>query len=383
MSEPAKRKKALRRVRMHRKTLTVIAFSAVVVGIPVLLMQVNLFAVTYTRAVAGISGQSDPVWPASLDKHAYNEKMLALAHYVAPQAPTSTTTPPAAQPVSTATTSVSVAGHLWPPKAVYPEGGAILPFHRIVAYYGNFYSKQMGVLGEYPEDRMLAMLASTTAQWEAADPSTPVIPAIQYIAVVAQAAPGPRGLYRAEMSDDQIDKALALANQIHGILILDIQVGKSTLQAELPELKKYLALPNVELAIDPEFSMKYGNAPGTVIGTFSASDINYAANFLATFVRVYKLPPKVLVVQRFTYDMVTNVQNIKPLPEVEVVMDMDGWGSQAKKIGTYNAIVAAYPTQFTGLKLFYKNDVKPPSTGMLTPAQVLSLTPAPIYIQYQ
>src|SRR5579875_2046881 len=36
----------------------------------------------------------------------------------------------------------------WPAKAPYPLPGAILPFHRIVAYYGNLYSKKMGVLGE-------------------------------------------------------------------------------------------------------------------------------------------------------------------------------------------------------------------------------------------
>src|ERR1700729_182622 len=38
----------------------------------------------------------------------------------------------------------------WPVKTAYPEAGAILPFKRIVAYYGNLYSKKMGVLGEYP-----------------------------------------------------------------------------------------------------------------------------------------------------------------------------------------------------------------------------------------
>ena len=46
----------------------------------------------------------------------------------------------------------------WPVKAAYPNAGAILPFKRIVAYYGNFYSKQMGVLGEYPPKEMLARL---------------------------------------------------------------------------------------------------------------------------------------------------------------------------------------------------------------------------------
>ena len=333
-----------------------------------------------------------PTWPLPLDIAAYNARMLALAHYVAPlasataasttrAASTTPALPPA--PSSTATSSVSIAGKLWPHGTVYPQGGAVLPFNRIVAYYGNFYSTKMGVLGEYPEDEVLARLASTTAAWAAADPTTPTIPAIQYIAVVAQGQPGASGLYRAQMPDEQIEKALGMANTLHGLLILDVQVGKSTLQAELPELSKWLALPNVELAIDPEFSMKYGNPPGTVIGTFDAADVNYAASFLANIVRENKLPPKVLVVHRFTYDMLTNTENIHPLPEVEVVMDMDGWGSQAKKIGTYTHVIAPYPVQFTGLKLFYHADLKPPSTGMLSMQQVLSLTPAPIYIQYQ
>jgi hypothetical protein len=300
------------------------------------------------------------------DRADYDARLLALAH-VSANATTSSTTPP----------------RLWPVKTVYPDVGAILPFKRIVAYYGNFYSKQMGVLGEYPPDQVLAMLASTTQMWAAVDPTTPTIPAIQYIAVVAQGTAGADGKYILRMPDDQIDQALSMANQVHGLLILDVQVGLSTLQQELPQLQKYLQMPQVELAIDPEFSMKYGNPPGTVIGTFDASDINYAAEYLASLVRANKLPPKVLIVHRFTEDMVTNYKNIQPLPEVQIVMDMDGWGSQAKKENTYQRVIEDQPVQFTGIKLFYKADLKPPSTGMLTPAQVMKLLPTPVYIQYQ
>lgn len=302
-----------------------------------------------------------------LNKTDYNARLFALAHVTASMATSTATSTP----------------RLWPVKTVYPDAGALLPFNRIVAYYGNFYSKGMGVLGEYPANQVLAMLASTTALWAAADPTTPVIPAIQYIAVVAQGTPGKEGKYILRMPDDQIDHALDLANQVHGILILDVQVGMSTLEHELPLLGKYLRMPQVHLAIDPEFSMKYGNPPGTVIGTFDASDINYAAQYLASLVDTYHLPPKILVVHRFTQAMVTNYKQIEPLPEVEIVMDMDGWGSQAKKMNTYKRVIASEPVQFTGIKLFYKNDLKPPSTGMLTPKQVLDLTPAPIYIQYQ
>ncbi|OGG39829.1 hypothetical protein A2118_00200 [Candidatus Kaiserbacteria bacterium GWA2_50_9] len=311
-----------------------------------------------------------------LNKDDYNARLLALAHV-------STTT----ETMATASTSVSVIStttpSLWPVGTVYPNAGAILPFKRIVAYYGNFYSKGMGVLGEYPTDQLLAMLASTTAEWAAADPLTPVVPVIHYIAVVAQASAGKEGKYILRMPDDQIDHALLLARKIQGIVFLDVQVGQSTLQYELPQLEKYLKMPEVHLGIDPEFSMKHGERPGTVIGTFDAADVNYAAEYLAKLVRDNQLPPKVLVVHRFTHDMVTNYKKITPLPEVQVVIDMDGFGSKEKKYGTYNRVIAPEQVQFTGIKLFYKNDIRPPADGLLSPAEVLNLTPAPIYIQYQ
>lgn len=345
----------------------------------------NLFPTEYLSSAA--RKLIEPPLPV-LDKDDYNARMLALAHYVPPPvaattaSSTATTTPPVL-PLATATTSVRIPGKPWPVPTVYPEAGALLPFNRIVAYYGNFYSKQMGVLGEYPREEVLAKLASTTELWAAEDPRTPVTPAIQYIVVVAQGSAGKDGMYRLRMPDEEIDKALGMANELHGLLFLDVQVGKSTLEAELPDLVKYLSMPNVHLGIDPEFSMKFGNRPGTVIGTFDAADINYAATFLADLVRENHLPPKVLVVHRFTFDMVTNYKEIRPLPEVQVVMDMDGWGDPAKKKGTYNRVIGPQPVQFTGLKLFYHADLRPPSTRMLTMEEVLTLTPSPIYIQYQ
>jgi hypothetical protein len=160
-------------------------------------------------------------------------------------------------------------------------------------------------------------------------------------------------------------------------------VGWSNVETEVPQYASYLKLPNVELSLDPEFDMEPGVRPDEEIGTMDASDINWAANYLANIVNESNLPPKILVVHRFTEDMVTNYKQITPLPQVQVVIDMDGWGSQAKKINTYQRVESAEPVQFTGFKLFYKNDLLPPSTGMLTPQQVLQLSPQPSYIQYQ
>ena len=167
------------------------------------------------------------------------------------------------------------------------------------------------------------------------------------------------------------------------VVSLDVQVGDSTLQKELPLLSKYLSLPQVHLAIDPEFSMKHNEKPGTVVGTMDATDINYAAQYLANLVRQNNLPPKVLLVHRFTFAMVTNYKKIITVPEVQIVMDMDGFGTRARKLGTYTQVVEPQPVQFTGFKLFYKNDVPPRGDAMMTPAQITALTPAPLFIQYQ
>lgn len=334
----------------------------------------GLVATEYRSAAADMAERFIPL--PELDKADYDARMLALAHV---SAATEVASTPSMSVSVTSTTSPS----LWPVSAAYPNADALLPFKRIVAYYGNFYSKGMGILGEYPDEQLLARLASTTAEWEAADPSTPAVPAIHYIAAVAQASAGKEGKYILRMPDDQIDHALELADRVQGIVFLDLQVAKSTLEHELPMLEKYLKMRQVHLGIDPEFSMKSGHRPGTVIGTFDAADINYAAEYLAKLVRENHLPPKILVVHRFTQDMVTNYQKIRPLPEVQIVMDMDGWGSPEKKKGTYSRVIVPEPVQFAGIKLFYKNDLKPPSSGLLTVDEILNLTPAPIYIQYQ
>jgi hypothetical protein len=271
----------------------------------------------------------------------------------------------------------------WPVKHAYPNAGAILPFKRIVAFYGNLYSTRMGILGELPEDQMLKKLQEEVAKWQAADTTVEVIPALHYIAVTAQGSPGKGNTYRLRMPFNQIDKVLKMAEKINALVFIDIQVGLSSLEKEVPELEKYLKMPNVHFGIDPEFSMKTGHAPGKVVGSFDAADINYTTEYLAKLVKENNLPPKILVVHRFTQNMVTNYKQIKLRPEVQVVMDMDGWGHQARKINTYKQFIYKEPVQFTGFKLFYKNDLREANSHLMTPAEVLKLKPQPIYIQYQ
>ncbi|QJR34312.1 hypothetical protein [Gemmatimonas groenlandica] len=271
---------------------------------------------------------------------------------------------------------------VWPVPGPAPLPGSVLPAKRIIAYYGNPFSKRMGVLGEYPKPEMLAMLDREVAAWTKADPSTPVQPALHLITTVAQGDAGKDGKYRMRHGDALTEKVYGWAKERNALLFLDVQVGLSTIQEELPRLESWLSKRDVHFGMDPEFAMKNGTKPGRKIGSYDAADVNWAIDYLAKLVTEKKLPPKILVVHRFTKPMLTNATKIKRDPRVQVVMHMDGWGPPSLKRDSYAAYVYAEPVQFAGFKLFYKNDRRSGST-MMTPRDLLALTPRPLYIQYQ
>ena len=275
----------------------------------------------------------------------------------------------------------------WPVKnAPLPLPGAILPFNRVVAYYGNLYSNKMGALGKWPKAQMIPNLLAEVKKWNDADSVIKSIPALHYIAVTAQGAAGKDGKWRYRMPHHQIDTILNWAKEINAIVFIDLQIGLSDLQSEIPLFEKYLSLPNVHLGVDPEFAMngKGGKRPGSVIGTMDAAEINWVGDYLASLVKKNNLPPKMFMIHRFTKGMVTNYQNIKLHPELQIIMDMDGWGPPDLKKGTYRYWINEQPVQFAGFKLFYVNDTeKSGQKEMMSREELLKLKPLPIYIQYQ
>lgn len=269
---------------------------------------------------------------------------------------------------------------LWPVKGPAPLPGSILPARRIIAYYGNPLSTRMGILGAFPPEVMLKKLDAEVAAWNRLDPAHPAQPALHLIVLVADGQPGTSGKYRTRHDSAMIEKVYGWAKSRNALLFVDLQVGQSRLQDELPWIEKFLIRPDVHLGIDPEFSMKNGGVPGRKIGTYDAADVNYASRFLAALVDKHKLPPKILVVHRFTPGGVTNTKKIALDPRVQVVMHMDGFGPPWMKRDTYWRDIKREPVQFTGWKQFTKakND-RPP-----TPREdILRLWPVPLYIQVQ
>ena len=77
---------------------------------------------------------------------------------------------------------------------------ALSPFHR--GFYGNLYSKRMGALGEYAPKNVGKL--NKKLKLKTADPTTPVIPALHYIAVVAQGDAGKGKSYRMPRKIDSV-----------------------------------------------------------------------------------------------------------------------------------------------------------------------------------
>jgi hypothetical protein len=140
---------------------------------------------------------------------------------------------------------------LWPVKGPAPLPGSILPAKRIVAFYGNPLSKGMGILGAYEPEEMLRKLDAEAAAWNRIDPAHPVKPALHVIALVANPHPGPNGLYRTRHDSAMIERVYGWAKSRDALLFVDLQVGRSTLEHELPWIEKFLVRPDVHLGIDP------------------------------------------------------------------------------------------------------------------------------------
>lgn len=250
--------------------------------------------------------------------------------------------------------------------------------HRIVSFYGNPLASGLGVLGEQGPAETVARLRAQAEPYARLSDDREVVPALHLIYAVAQAAPGADGLYLYRMSEELVEQYIRLTRENGMLLFLDIQMGRSTIERELSLVAKYLEYDNVHVALDPEFAWGPGVTPVEDIGFLDASQINQAQEMLQRFVDERRLPSKILIVHQFLYRMIRDKPDIRTYDRVELVIDMDGFGNQATKLDTWNAVIYNEPLGFPAIKLFYKHD-----PGLMTPAEVLGLEPRPAIVIYQ
>lgn len=257
------------------------------------------------------------------------------------------------------------------------RAGAALVDQLMVTWYGNPNSNRMGILGELKGAALADGLRAQAAAYQKVT-TKKVVPAYHVVAVVAQATAGRDGKYRRRETTAILRALLDAARANNFKLIVDIQTGWSNVADEVEALRPFLIEPDVHLALDPEFAMSGGIVPGKKIGSMPASEVNAGIDFLERIIKELNLPPKVLIVHQFTWNMLPDKAAIKKSSVVDVVLDMDGFGGRPLKLSTYRSVLKQGALPFTGFKLFYKQD-----TGLMTPAQVMALTPQPVVVIYQ
>src|SRR5829696_3735316 len=263
------------------------------------------------------------------------------------------------------------------PPPQLPRGGRrILPDNRVVAYYGAPQDRQLGILGIGSPRLAARRLERQARRYER--PGRPVMPAFELIAAIVTSEPSDGGDHSIRQTPRTISRYLRAAREHDLLLLLDIQPGYAPFLHEARALERFLRQPEVSLALDPEWTMDPPALPGDSIGETDADTINEVSRYMSRIVRRHNLPQKLLVVHRFTGDMIKDEQRLERHPGVALVVNVDGFGNQPNKISKYREFTRGRRDRYHGFKLFYHEDV-----DLMRPRQVLRLRPEPDLVVYE
>lgn len=245
---------------------------------------------------------------------------------------------------------------------------------RVVALYG---APQMGqtILGLKSVRGAARKLRKQAAAYERPR-QRPVARAFDLVATFATAGGGPEGLYRTHQDDDIIRIYLRKARWMGARLILDIQPGRSTFLREMRAHREWIAQPDVDVALDPEWNVGRRGIPGRTEGKATHTEVKRAQRYLAKLVRKRSLPPKLLLVHQFRAGSVRGRERLRQREGVQTVLNFDGIGAPGPKARGYRAL--STPKLFDGFSLFYRRD-----TPLMSPKRVLALAPEPDFLLYQ
>src|SRR5579883_2687001 len=175
-----------------------------------------------------------------------------------------------------------------------PNVGAVLPTHRVVAFYAIPNAEVTGP-AYHLTTGMLADLQAQAAAYEQIDPAHPVQPGIDLVVSIPDGSPGPAGTYSHHLDPQTIQDYINFCQKNGLILFLDLDFGWAPVQQEvnffLPYLERYSF---VEMAIDPEWMFpRHDGIPGINLTNVRASDLNPVIQTLAELPMKYHVPRKI------------------------------------------------------------------------------------------
>jgi hypothetical protein len=281
---------------------------------------------------------------------------------------------------SVTTGSTVAAGLTLPalPVRQLPRGGRqIFPTYTVVAHYGTAGTGALGVLGEGSPASAGPRLLAAAAPFAAAS-GRRILPAFELIASIAQRAAGPDGTYSTYIPDSDVARYLAEARKVKALVILDLQPGKADFLDQAKHFEKFLAEPDVGLALDPEWKLYGKQLPGKQIGYVDAATVNRVSAWLAQLRQQNALPEKLFLLHQFRDFMIRDRAAVVARSGLATVVHLDGFGPQHVKRNVYAALSYRSGPIHNGLKLFIDED-----TDLFTPREAMAFRPRPELVTYQ
>ncbi len=249
----------------------------------------------------------------------------------------------------------------------------------IVSFYGHPSSRRMGILGEYPKEKLASLLAGYARLFDEANGDRDVVPAFHLVYGTCWPE-GEIGFIPAS----SVEEYASFAAEKGMLVFLDHQIGKYTVEDSVRRLLPFLRFPNVHLALDPEWRTL---TPMREIGYITAGEINRAQELIQDYLREHGLPGvRMLVVHQFVEKMIRDRTGVRSdFDRVMPIHVMDGFGNPALKRSVYRLNARAGNLPLKGFKLFFKTPH--PYAGydepLMTPREVMDLEPAPVLVMYQ
>lgn len=264
-----------------------------------------------------------------------------------------------------------------------PGGGFyILPpdqKRRYLAYYGHPESEALGALGRQSPAETLQVMQELIEAYTG--DGAQVIPTFEMIASVASAGPTDDGDYSYQWPIETFRPWVDFAAENEMYVVLDLQSGRSDFLSQTVEYEELLLEPHVGLALDPEWRLLPDQVHLQQIGSVQASEVNEVIDWLADLVRDNGLPQKLLIVHQFQNRMIQNRQDLIDRPEIQLIIQMDGEGSEPQKDATWRALLQGADDAHWawGWKNFFVRD----EPGPPTPESTMGKEPSPVYVSYQ
>ncbi|KGM15449.1 hypothetical protein N867_08380, partial [Actinotalea fermentans ATCC 43279 = JCM 9966 = DSM 3133] len=250
---------------------------------------------------------------------------------------------------------------------------------RMVAMYGSPGIPALGILGEQDVTASIARAQGLAAEYQALTTDV-VVPAFEIIATIADRPAGADGNYSNELPVEAFVPWVEAALEAGVYVVLDLQPGRTDFVTQARLYESLLLYPNVGLALDPEWRLGPDQVHLRQIGSVGIDEVNAVGDYLSELTRTHHLPQKLLVLHQFMQRMVDGRERLDTAdPAVQVLIHVDGQGSQGAKAGTWANILQGAPANVVwGWKNFIHEDVP-----MATPQQTYQVQPLPHFVSYQ